>query len=671
MTTAKMFARKVREIETCWIPIADGTRLAARLWLPEDAEQNPVPAILEYIPYRRRDGSVLGDTPRFRYLAGHGYAGVRVDIRGSGDSEGLLHDEYLLQEQLDGVEIIAWIARQIWCSGDVGMIGISWGGFNSLQVAAHRPPALKAIVTVCSTDDRYADDCHYMGGALLTDNLGWASTMFGYCSRPPDPAGVGGRWRAMWQQRLENVPLLNEIWTRHQRRDDYWRHASVCEDYSRIACAVYAVGGWADAYTNAIPRLLAGLSCPRKGLIGPWAHDYPERASPGPAIGFLQEQIRWWDHWLKGRDTGIMDEPMLRVWLQDSAKPAAQYAIRPGRWVAEPAWPSPRIETASWYLGKRSLAPQREGGGESVLVDSPQTTGVTWGVWCPYGAAGELPTDQRPDDGRSVCFDSEPLAGRLEILGAPVAHLSLACDRAQGLIAVRLSDVAPDGASTLVTYAVLNLTHRDGHAAPEPLEPGRRYDIRVQLNDAGHSFAPGHRLRLAISTAYWPMVWPAPERAQVTLAIGDSRLDLPVRPPRPEDAALPRFPAPEMAQPPEHDILRPGRRDRTLFEDPVSGTTEVTVHRGRAVDLKHIGLVIDHSGVERFRISGDDPLSAQAETQRTHLMQRGDWRIRTETRTAMTVTRETFLISATLDAYEGEVRIFSRAWTSTIPRDLV
>jgi hypothetical protein len=661
----------VREIETCWITLSDGTRLAARLYLPEGAEQDPVPAILEYIPYRRRDASILGDAPRFRYLAGHGYAGVRVDIRGSGDSEGLLHDEYLLQEQLDGVEVIAWIARQPWCSGSVGMIGISWGGFNSLQVAAHRPPALKAIITVCSTDDRYADDCHYMGGALLTDNLGWASTMLGYCARPPDPEVVGERWRTMWRERLENIPLLAEIWTRHQRRDAYWKHASVCEDYSAIACAVYAVGGWADAYTNAIPRLLAGLRCPRKGLIGPWAHEYPERASPGPAIGFLQEQLRWWDHWLKGRDSGIMDEPMLRVWMQDSAPPAAQYAIRPGRWVAETAWPSPRIATRSWFLGARSLLAQGRAADESVLIDSPQTTGITWGVWCPYGADGELPTDQRPDDGRAVSFDSEPLAERLEILGAPVAHLALACDRSRGQIALRLCDVAPDGASTLVTYGILNLTHRDGHESPTPLEPGRRYAIRLQLNDAAHSFAPGHRLRLSVSTAYWPMVWPAPDRARVTLHTDASRLDLPVRPPRAEDAALVAFPAPEMARAPDHEVVRPARRDRTVFEDPVSGVTDVTVHRGRAVALKHIALRIDHEGEEHYRIRPDDPLSAHAETRRTHVMQRGDWRIRTETRTVMSVTRDAFLISATLDAYESDVRFFSRCWTSTIPRDLV
>ena len=335
------FPRAVRVIEHTLIPLKDGTQLAARLWLPDDAEQNPVPAILEYLPYRKRDGTYERDALTHPYLAGHGYAGVRVDIRGSGESDGLLADEYALQEQDDALEIIAWLAAQPWCSGAVGMMGISWGGFNGLQVAARRPPALKAVVSICSTDDRYADDVHYMGGAKLLAGFGWASFFFGAMCHPPDPALVGDRWRAMWLERLENVPLFLEIWMRHQRRDAYWKHGSVCEDFGAIQCPVYAVGGWTDGYTNAIPRLLEHLAAPRKGLIGPWAHAYPHFALPGPQIGFLQDMLRWWDHWLKGVETGVMDEPMLRAWMTDSVKPATYHKELPGRWVGEPSWPPP------------------------------------------------------------------------------------------------------------------------------------------------------------------------------------------------------------------------------------------------------------------------------------------------------------------------------------------
>jgi putative CocE/NonD family hydrolase len=274
----------IRTIENTWIPLTDGTRLAARIWLPDDAEQRPVPAVLEYLPYRKNDGTALRDSRQHPYVAAHGYAVLRVDMRGSGDADGIMLDEYLQQEQDDALEVIDWIARQPWCTGAVGMYGISWGGFNGLQVAARRPPALKAIITLCSTDDRYADDVHYMGGCVDYDMLPWASAMLIYNAGPPDPRFVGERWRAMWHERLEKTPPYIHAWMSHQHRDAYWQHGSVCEAFDDITCAVYAVGGWADGYTNAVPRLLAGLRSPRKGLIGPWPHAFPHDAEPGPVI---------------------------------------------------------------------------------------------------------------------------------------------------------------------------------------------------------------------------------------------------------------------------------------------------------------------------------------------------------------------------------------------------
>src|SRR6058998_2653083 len=260
---------KIKKIEHFWITLKDGCRLAARMWLPADAEAKRVPAILEYIPYRKRDGTRGRDEPMHGYYAGHGYAAIRVDMRGSGESDGVLQDEYLQLELDDAVEVIDWITRQPWCNGRVGMMGKSWGGFNCLQVAAMRPKALGAVLSVCSTDDRYADDIHYMGGCLLNDNLWWGGVFFQLCTQPPDPELVGADWRARWHERLEAAYPHPLRWLQHPLRDDYWRQGSVCEDYSAITCPVYAVGGWADAYTNAIPRLVAGLSSPRHGLVGP------------------------------------------------------------------------------------------------------------------------------------------------------------------------------------------------------------------------------------------------------------------------------------------------------------------------------------------------------------------------------------------------------------------
>ena len=639
------FPRAVRIIEHTTIPLKDGTQLAARIWLPEDAEQNPVPAILEYLPYRKRDGTYERDALTYPWLAGHGYAGVRVDIRGSGESDGLLSDEYARQEQDDALEIIAWLAAQPWCSGAVGMMGISWGGFNGLQVAARRPAALKAIVTICSTDDRYADDVHYMGGAKLNAGFGWASFFFGAMCHPPDPALVGERWRAMWLERLANVPLFLEIWTQHQRRDAYWRHGSVCEDYAAIECPVYAVGGWTDGYTNAIPRLLERLAVPRKGVIGPWAHAYPHFALPGPQIGFLQDMLRWWDHWLKGAETGVMDEPMVRAWMTDSVKPAPYHETLPGRWVAEPSWPPPESKSHRLFLTDDGLRPERAPLAARAVC-SPQTVGKDAGSWCPFGRAADQAGDQRADDARSLVFETPPLDETIEILGAAVVTLEIASDRPIANIAARLCDVHPSAESLRVSFGVQNLTHRDGHETPQPLVPGERYQIRIQLNDAGVVFPAGHRIRLALSTTYWPMIWPAPEVA--TLTIFGGTLDLPVRPTQAADAALPLLPGPETATPERPTVIRPG-----------------------LVRIDRLGLELGTEGKFAFDITDDDPLSATAEMQRTETIQRDAWQVRIETRMRLSCTRDAFLLQASLRAWEGAREVCHREWDRSIPRDLV
>jgi uncharacterized protein len=637
------FPRAVRVIEHTSIPLQDGTRLAARIWLPEDAEQNPVPAILEYLPYRKRDGTYDRDALTHPYLAGHGYAGVRVDIRGSGESDGLLSDEYALQEQDDALEVIAWLAAQPWCSGAVGMMGISWGGFNGLQVAARRPPALKAIVTICSTDDRYSDDVHYMGGAKLTAGFGWASFFFGAMCHPPDPALVGDRWRPMWLERLENLPLFLETWTRHQRRDAYWRHGSVREDYAAIQCPVYAVGGWTDGYTNAIPRLLERLAVPRKGLIGPWAHAYPHFALPGPQVGFLQDMLRWWDHWLKGIDTGVMDEPMLRAWMMESVKPASHHEELPGRWVAEPSWPAPEIKPRRLFLTDDGLRDERASL-TARAVCSPQTVGGQAGEWCPFGRGADQAGDQREDDGQSLVFETAILDETVEILGAAVLTLDVASDRPVANLAVRLCDVHPSGESLRVSYGVLNLTHRDGHETPLPLVAGQRYKVRVQLNDTASVFPAGHRIRLALSTTYWPMIWPSPEKA--TLTVFDGALDLPVRPSRGADA-LPPLPGPETATPERPTVIGPG-----------------------VVRIDRIGLELGTEGTFAFDLKDDDPLSATAEMRRTQTIARGDWQVRIETQMRLSCTRDMFLLRASLRAWEGVNEVCHRDWDRSIPRDL-
>ena len=498
MTVVRNFPHGVKEIENLWIPMSDGCRLAARVWMPDGAEKGPVPAILEYLPYRKRDGTAVRDQLTHPYFAGYGYACFRVDMRGSGESDGLMEDEYTAQEQADCLDVIDWIAAQPWSNGRVGMIGISWGGFNGLQVAWYQPEALKAVITLCSTDDRYADDIHYKGGCILNENLGWAATMLSYSSRPPDPAIVGEAWRAAWLERLEINPLLSHRWLGHQHRDAYWKHGSICEDFSRITAAVLAVGGWGDAYSNAVPRLVSGIGGPSRGIIGPWAHKYPHFAIPDPKIGFLQEALRWWDRWLKDEPTGVEDDPAFRTYIQDGVPPQTMYTERPGRWVADDGWPGSNGEIKVLKLGKRTLAD--EGGeGHELSICSPVSTGGDSGEYCIIWLGPEFPGDQNEDDGGSLCFESEPYDDAIDIFGAPVAELELVSDQPVAQTIVRLNDVAPDGAATRITYGVLNLCHRDSHEHPELLEPGKSYRVRVQLDDIAWRLPAGHRLRLALS----------------------------------------------------------------------------------------------------------------------------------------------------------------------------
>jgi putative CocE/NonD family hydrolase len=656
----------VREIENAWIELSDGCRLAARIWLPEGA--GPVPAILEYLPYRKRDGTASRDALTHPYFAGHGYAAVRVDMRGCGDADGLLQDEYLEQEQDDALEVIDWLCRQPWCSGAVGMIGISWGGFNGLQVAMRRPPALKAVVTICSTVDRYADDIHWKGGCQLAENLGWSSTMLAYQSRPPDPLLVGERWREMWLERLRGAPHLVATWLDHPMRDAYWRHGSVCEDWAAIQCPVLAVGGWNDAYKNAPAQLLEGLRCPVKAIVGPWLHKYPHFAVPGPRIGFLQECLRWWDRWLKGEDTGVERDPAYRAYLQDGIPPSAWVEEWPGRWVAEPAWPSLNVHIETLHLNAEGLH-GRAGAEMPLLVRSPLTTGLAGGEYCAIWLGPELPLDQRRDDAGSLCFDGPPLPQRLEILGAPVAELLVAADRPVAFAVVRLCDLAPDGTSARITYGVLNLCQRDSRDEPRPLGPGRHYRVRVRLDHIGWTVPAGHRLRVAISTSYWPMLWPAPEIVTLTIVAGASRLELPVR--RATGEAEPRFTPPEAAPPQRLETLREPAHSRRIEEDVGSGETCLRIEDdfGEARDLAH-GLATGSIARETWRIREGEPLSAQAETHWTMTLARDGWSVRTETFARMQADAASWHVEARIEAYEGEALVLERKLRTSHPRRL-
>lgn len=646
-----------------WIPMADGVALHARLWLPAQIPDEGVPALLEYLPYRLDDWTSVRDSERHPYYAAHGYASVRVDIRGTGSSEGLFEDEYSPVEIDDGVRVVEWLAGQAWCTGKVGMFGISWGGFNSLQIAERAPQALRAIVTVCSTDDRFDNDVHYIGGAVLgIDMAAWAGTMLAFASRPPRPEVVGQDWIQRWRERLESQRPLAPVWMSHQERDDYWRHGSVCENYGGIKAAVLAVGGWSDPYRDTVLRLLENLDSPTKGILGPWPHQYPDRdLAPGPMIGFLQETLRWWDQHLKGIDTGVLAEPDLRAWITDTEAPSSHIAEREGRWVGVNWDGAPQLRAVPL-------------GSDRVVVDSPWATGQDAGRYFPFGNKGDLPPDQRAEDGRSTCVDL-PVTEDMEMLGKAQVRLRLASTAPRGHVIVRLCDVAPDGTSTLVTRGVLNLLKREGMDTVTELVPGEEVDVTVGLDAVGYHFAPGHRLRVALSNHYWPWVWPHGDQGRLEVDLDHSELRLPLL----DAGAVPAgFQPPEHARPitirqPEQAAHKAPVPERLICHDVAEGRTRLVVDPGYGgTRLYPDGLTFLEDTEESYEIAENDPASPSAASKWRIELIKDDWSAVVHTDSQISCDADNFYLSNTVRAsatVAGQRQeVFSRTFTDTVPR---
>ena len=597
--------------------MADGRQLAARLFLPRTADEHPVPVILEYIPYRRRDGTRLGDEAMHRWFAAHGYASVRVDIAGMGDSDGEVEDEYVLREQDDGVEVIAWLAAQPWSTGAVGMIGISWGGFNGLQIAARRPPALKAVISLCSTVDRYHGDVHYTGGCLNEENLEWGGYFFAMHGFPPDPAIVGDRWKEMWLHRIEHAMLPPATWLEHQHRDDFWRHGSVVEDLSAIEVPVLAVSGWADGYTDTVFDLVEGLGAvgtPCKGIIGPWGHKYPQDGIPGPAIGFLQEATRWWGQWLKGESTGVTDDPDVRLWLEDSITPIGHVPVHPGRWVGFDEWPDGRAGDTD------RVAPRRRRGRVPQPVD--RRTHLDRALARHHrhefrpvvrlrARQDRTRTPRRPASRRRRLHRVRHRpAGRRDPPDRPAVDLP-----ASG----RRSSSCPGGRTPLRRAPRRHLrTHqlrsvqpvppRRATSTPSALVPGQAVDVTIPLKGIAHTLPAGHRLRVAVSSCYWPMIWPSPELTTLTLHDAHCHVSLPIVTERARTARRPVRAAAGRAHR-RVTVVRPGVERRWTHHDLDERRTDVVASRDDGVYVlrrrRHRAVV--HTGCAAIRSSTATP----------------------------------------------------------------
>lgn len=652
--------RGVERIEVVRIAMPDGTRLCGRLWLPADARTRAAPVVLDYIPYRTRDAYSAADEHWGATLASRGIAFARIDLRGSGDSAGLLADEYLALEQDDAVAVIAWLAAQPWCNGAVGMRGISWGGFATLQTAMRRPPALKAIMPMACSDRRYTDDAHYIGGCLGLTNVKWGATFKGVMAAPPDPAVAGPAWATMWRDRLEASPPIIARWTAHQHEDAYWRHGSLGTDYAAIRCPTYVVGGWADAYVNSVPRLLANLRCPRKGLVGAWGHTYPWLGGPGPALDWAYEEVRWWSHWLLGQATGIMDEPVLRFYLPEATPAQSAPGTTPGIWAAEARWPSAGVRERRYHLTDAGLSPV-PGPAARRTHRSHNVVGLQTPEWVPFGQQ-EMPGDQRADDALSIVYDLPPLVDGLDLLGVPRVRLRVAADRAVAQAAVRLCKVMPDGTSWRLAYGLLNLAHRDGHAAPRALVPGEMVEVDIALGFVAQRLKPGERLRLAISEGLWPLVWPSPESPTLTIDPAASFLALPIRTP---PLAEPVMPIASVALPPDAGAV-------VVVRTVEGGRLSVTGRWPDAARSCANGTELSGYGPNTVAsITRDAPNSGVWTGERISRYRRGDWNCEVRVRFALRSTPTTFEVTESLHALRDGTEIFTRETTQSIARHLV
>ena len=660
------------EIKEVWIPMPDGVRLAASLFVPADQNASAkFPVLLEYLPYRK-DESRSSRFSLFSYFVLRGYIVARVDIRGSGTSEGkLIEYEYTDQEQEDGEVVIDWLSKQPWSSGKVGMFGLSWGAFNSIQMAMRNPPGLKAIVAIQGTDDLFRDDVHFIDGMMHVDSYELGQDIANILPTPPDYAVD----EAYLRDRFDTEPWLL-IYKRQQRDGPFWNRASLDSDYSSVRVPTFVIGGWYDGYRDSVPRMLEKLDAPVKGMIGPWAHTWPNWPYPEPGMEWRREAVRWFDHWLKGEDTGIMEEPRFAVYIRQWHPPGAVDKV-PGYWRWENGWPIERTQKKALYAhADHTLSSMKsvEGDGQIHRLRYIPTVGVeasgnvNW--W------GDFPWDQRGTDAYSLVYDTDPLDQDLEILGFPRATLHVSADAPLANWIVRVSDIAPDGTVTQVAGAGLSGAHRKSSEEPEALVPGQVYKLEYDLHFTSWVFPKGHRIRLAVNNALWPMIWPTPYAMTTTLSVDGANASHIVLPVVPKSGRT----GPEFL-PPAKDPELPGYAYLKIGDETTSGYAET-----RSIERSPLAF---QTRIESSGASGSvypwatikywENMAHEAQDNdpaRTSLTGKTRYTVELEGRTvtvegdlSFSSDRENFYYTYTRRVLENEKLIREKTWKETIPRN--
>jgi uncharacterized protein len=674
-----------QDVEVHWdvrVPVRDGLQLSANLWLPGSSPGAPVqrvPVILEMIPYGKDSWRRNGDTARGEWLAARGFALCRLDVRGTGSSPGVAMDEYTESETLDGYDAVEWLAGQPWCNGNVGMWGISYGGFTAIQVAKLRPPHLRAILPMYATDDRYRDDVHIRGGCVTaSEKSQYAVSQLGMNAMPPYPPFRGDGWRDEWRRRLEATPPWLMAWIREQTDGPYWRRGSLAPEYEALECAVFQVAGWSDAYVDPAFRIQERCTnAAVRTLVGNWVHSFPDDAYPGPNVDWLHELVRFFDRYLKGIDNGWEHEPALTWFEREYAVPEPFPAAWPGRWRAARTFPVPGTETQILYVAGGaggSLGPAPDGE-ETATIPHRATTGtsgpLSWGAgWHPNGLARDL----RPDEARGATWTSDPLAEPMSIIGVPVAVLHLTASMPVVTCVVRLSEVASDWTSSLVATGVLNLTHRlsDTDPSPMPTRGLATEAVRVPLRTTGYRFPAGARLRLTVLTSLWPVLWPSPVPGELRVHAGPaapSRLELPVLP-----DAIPAIEPPAFRAAPvvmrEVGSSQEDPPEWRIEEDVIQGTTTVTIFDG-AASTQEDGSRLYASERLVLTASDADPAHATLASDVVYRYTGDGWDADIRATGVIASDEGSFDVRVALDVSLDGEPFFAREWQESIPRTLV
>jgi uncharacterized protein len=674
------------------VPLPDGGWLAATLYLPAGiSAADPQPCLLEALPYRK-DDLTAGYRPEYeRFRDEHGYAVARVDLRGTGSSPGLILDEYHPQEQADLHAVIGWLAGRPWCTGAVGMFGTSWSGFNALQLACERPPALRAVVASYATDDRWSDDVHYMGGSLrLLDLVDYPLYMVTMAGLPPVPELFGEGWRDEWRRRAEGTPPWLVTWLEQQADGPYWRHGSVrahpgpagqgTPSYERIAVPTMLIAGWADGYRNNSFRTVRALAANGTAvslLAGPWSHMAPSSSVPGPWVDHVPVMARWWDRWLRDEPNGVDGEPACTVFVRRYAEPEPDAAGWPGGWQALDPDDLPGLDRVLPLAAGHVTGGERDG---AVVTYRPAgDVGVTAWNSCAGSLPWGQPEDQTPDDTRSLCVEW-PVEPGTVVVGQPRLRLRVRPDHPVCAVSAKLSLLpAGGGPSLLVDRGFLNLSYRDGDpTTPRPCVPGEWVDVEVELEATAFEAATTDGgpvlLRLALACEDWPNTTAAPGTwSAVDLAA--SSLLLPV-------SAGSRHPAPVLPAPaPQPEVKGEGEGE--------AGEGHVVWRHGWDVLARRTFAEVDHGSrfagefgsgcVERYvgRVEVDprtrhQAAVASARYELTWPCPDGapDVAVTSEARLDLQVDDDTFHLTLELDVDDAGAPFVRRRWQHDIPRHL-